>query len=44
MKAHVFFSEVSSSKYQIQKTLHLERGNVVGAGLGESSVSVGSEE
>lgn len=28
----------------MQKTLHLERGNVVGARRGESSASVGSEE
>lgn len=47
MKAHGFFlhiSEVNSNKSQRQKTLHLERGKVVGARLGESSASVGSEE
>lgn len=48
MKAHVVFflhiSEVNSNKGQRQKTLHLERGKVVGARLGESSASVGSEE
>lgn len=44
MKAHVFFTHQRGQQQQMQQTLHLERGSVVGAGLGESSASVGSEE